>query len=145
MKKTPLIHLTVVALLLTAVLFGAEPSAKDAGHLGTWRLISTKYGDAKEFSDVSKDEPHIKIITPTHFIWVIYDPKTKLVSTSMGGSCRLQGSNYTETIEYFLPEGMKVYLGKEQVFTIKIEGDKLFQSGKLSDEMKIEEVWQRVK
>src|SRR5579862_6430563 len=71
MKKTPLIHITVVVLLLTAALFGAEPSAKDAGHLGTWRLISTKYGDAKEFSDVSKDEPHIKIITPTHFIWVI--------------------------------------------------------------------------
>ena len=63
----------------------------------------------------------------------------------MGGSCGLQGSNYTETIEYFLPEGMKVYLGKEQVFTIKIDGDKLFQSGKLSDGQKIEEVWQRVK
>ncbi len=145
MKKTPLIHIAVVVLLLTAVLSGAEPSAKEAGHLGTWRLISTKYGDAKDFSDVSKDEPHIKIITPTHFIWVIYDPKTKLVSNSMGGSCGVQGANYTETIEYFFPEGMKVYLGKEQVFTIKIEGDKLFQSGKLSDGQKIEEVWQRVK
>lgn len=144
MKKIPLIQITALALLLTVALFGAEPG-KNASHLGTWRLISTKYADAKEFSDVSKDEPHIKIITPTHFNWVIYDPKTGLVSSSMGGSCRLQGSNYTETIEYFFPEGMKAYLGKEQVFTIKIEGDKLFQSGKLSDEMKIEEVWQRVK
>jgi hypothetical protein len=40
---------------------------------------------------------------------------------------------------------MKVYLGKEQVFTIKLEEDRLFQSGKLSDGMKIEEVWQRVR
>jgi hypothetical protein len=40
---------------------------------------------------------------------------------------------------------MKAYLGKKQEFTIKIDGDKLTQSGKLSDGMKIEEVWQRVK
>jgi len=57
----------------------------------------------------------------------------------------LQGATYTETVEFFLPAGMKVYLGKEQVFTIRVEGDKLFQSGKLSDGMKIEEIWQRVK
>ena len=41
--------------------------------------------------------------------------------------------------------GMEPYLGKKQVFTIKIDGDKLFQSGQLSDGLKIEEIWQRVK
>ena len=146
MKKIPLMLTTVATVILTAVLFGAEKPVKDVpSHIGTWRLVSTKYGDAKEFSDVSKDEPHIKMITPTHFIWVIHDPKTKLVSASMGGSYRLEGASYTETVEFYLPEGMKTYLGKDQLFTIKIEGDRLFQSGKLSDGQKIEEVWQRVK
>lgn len=145
MRKTLLILGTVAALAFTAALPGAEKSSNDASsHLGTWRLVSTKYGDAKEFSDVSNSGPHIKMISSNHFIWVIYDSKTKLVASSMGGSCRLQGSNYTETVEFYLPKGMDVYLGKEQAFTIRVEGDRLFQSGKLSDGMNIEEIWQRV-
>ncbi len=43
----------------------------------------------------------------------------------------------------FVGEGMETYLGKKQEFTIRIDGDKLFQSGQLSDGLKIEEVWQR--
>jgi hypothetical protein len=146
MKKTLLILGTVVTLALTAALFAAEKPPKGTGsHLGTWQLVSAKYGDAKEFSDVSNEGPHIKMLTADRFIWVIYDSKTKLISLSMGGSYRLQGSNYTETVEFFLPQGMKIYLGKEQEFTISVEGDKLFQSGKLSDGQRIEEIWQRVK
>jgi hypothetical protein len=145
MRKTLLILGTAATLALTAALTGAEKQAKDVGsHLGTWRLVSAKYGDAKEFSDVSNQGPHIKMLTADRFIWVIYDSKTKLISLSMGGSYRLQGASYTETVEFFHPEGMKIYLGKEQLFTIRVEGDKLFQSGKLSDGQKIEEIWQRV-
>ncbi|HEV2207858.1 MAG TPA: hypothetical protein VG167_03735 [Verrucomicrobiae bacterium] len=145
MKKTLLTFGTVMALALTAALPGVEKPQKDAAsHLGTWQLVSTRYGDAKKFSDVSNQAPHIKMLTADHFIWVIYDSETKLISRSMGGSYRLQGGSYTETVEFFLPAGMKIYLGKEQVFAIRVEGDKLFQSGKLSDGMKIEEIWQRV-
>jgi hypothetical protein len=145
MRKTLLILGAAAALAFTAALPGADkPQMDAASHLGTWRLISAKYGDAKEFSDVSNQGPHIKMLTADRFIWVIYDSKTKLVAMSMGGSYSLQGSNYRETIEFYLPEGMKVYLGKEQVFTIRVEGDRLFQSGKLSDGQNIEEIWQRV-
>ena len=85
------------------------------------------------------------MLTATHFIWVNYDAKTKLVSSSMGGTYTLESGNYTETIEFGFPEGMGAYFGKKQVFTIKFDGDKMIQSGKLSDGLKIEEVWQRVK
>src|SRR5215471_19014789 len=130
MRKILLILGTAAALAFTAALPGEEKPQKDAAsHLGTWRLVSARYGDAKEFSDVSNQGPHIKMLTADRFIWVIYDSKTKLVARSMGGSYSLQGSNYKETVEFYLPEGMKVYLGKEQVFTIKVEGDRLFQSG----------------
>jgi hypothetical protein len=146
MKKTLLIVGAIVTLILTAALFGAEQSTRNAGsHLGTWQLVSTKYQDAKEFSDVPQNEVHIKMIDPTHFVWVIYDSKSKLVSASMGGSYRLDGASYTESVEFYLPKGMKIYLGSDQVFTVKIEGDRLIQSGKLSDGAKVEEVWQRVK
>ena len=51
---------------------------------------------------------------------------------------------YTETIDY-AGEGMTDYFGKKQSFTIRVEGDKLHQTGQLSDGTKVEEVWQRVK
>ncbi len=146
MKKAPILLSATATLLVTAVLFAAERPAKDMdSHLGTWQRVSGKYGDAKEFSDVPKDDRHIKIITPTHFIWVMYDAKTNLISASMGGSCHREGASYTETIEYYFPEPLKEYLNKKQEFTIKVEGDKLIQLGKLSDGQKLEEVWQRVK
>jgi hypothetical protein len=56
----------------------------------------------------------------------------------------LKDGAYTETIE-FAGEGLDAYLGKPQVFTIKIDGDKLSQSGKLSDGTEIREIWQRLK
>lgn len=84
------------------------------------------------------------MITATHFTWVDYDPKTGKVNSMAGGPYSLKEGAYTETVE-FVGQGMESYLGKEQAFTIKIDGDKLTQSGQLSDKMKIEEIWQRVK
>jgi hypothetical protein len=123
-----------------------SPPAKDPVNcLGTWELMSSKYGDATEYSNDRNEVRHLKMITPTHFTWVIYDNKTSQISASMGGTYSLQGGTYTEKVEFFFPEAMKAYLGKEQAFTIKIDGDKLFQTGSLSDGEKIDEIWQRVK
>src|SRR5262245_59335804 len=84
MKKTPLILSEIVTLMLTAVLIAGPQPTKDKGsHLGTWQLVSTKYGDEKEFSDAPKDEQKLKMRNETHFIWVAYDAKTKLISSSM--------------------------------------------------------------
>jgi len=144
MKRTWILSV-VVGLVFTLVVFAQQQPAKGAGsHLGTWELVSTKYGDAKDFSDYPKERRRLKMITATHFMWVDYDSNTKKTSGSAGGRYSLQDSVYTETIE-FIGEGMEAYLGKKQAFTIKIDGEKLTQSGQLSDGLKIEEVWRRVK
>jgi hypothetical protein len=145
MNRTTLLLTTTIALLWQIQPFAQLDGASATDHLGTWQLVSSKYGDAKGFSDVPKDERHVKIITATHFLWVSYDDKNRVITTSMGGSCSLHGGKYTEVVEFFLPKGMRTYLGKKQEFTVRVEGDKLYQSGKLSDGMQIEEVWQRVK
>ena len=145
MKKTALILSAVVTLAFTVALVAQQQPAKGGGsHLGTWQLVSIKYGEAKDFSDYPKERRRLKMITATHFTWVDYDTKTKKVSSWACGAYSLHDGDYTETIE-FVGEGMETYLGKKQTFTIKIEGDKLSQSGQLSDGLKIEEVWQRVK
>lgn len=134
-----------LALLFTYQPFAQEkvPDASDK-HLGTWKLVSTKYGDAKEFTKYRETSSRIKLITATHFTWVEVGAATKKVLASAGGTYKLSGNSYTETIN-FAGDGMETYLGKSQMFTIRVEGDKLFQSGELSDGLKIEENWERVK
>ena len=145
MKKTALILSAVVVLIFAVALVAQQQPAKGgSSHLGTWQLVSTKYGDAKEFSDYPKENRRLKMITASHFTWVDYDTKTKKISSSAGGPYSFRDGVYIETIE-FVGDGMETYLSKKQEFTIRIDGDKLFQSGKLSDGLKIEEVWERVK
>ena len=145
MKKTALILSAIAFLVSTVALVAQQQSAQSGGsHLGTWQLVSTKYGDAKDFSDYAGENRRLKLITATHFTWVDYDTKTKKISSSAGGPYSLRDSVYIETIE-FVGDDMETYLGKKQEFTIRIDGDKLYQSGKLSDGLKIEEVWQRAK
>lgn len=134
----------VGALCLVALAADKPAESGKAGLLGTWEMVSTKYGDAQDFTPPGEDLKALKFITPTHFVWTHFDPKTKKISNSMGGTYTYEGDTYTETPQ-FAYEGMETYLGKPQKFTVKIEGDKLTQSGALSDGMKIQEIWKRVK
>jgi hypothetical protein len=72
------------------------------------------------------------------------DPKTRKISNSIGGTYKHKGDSYTETIEFAF-EGMEAYLGKEQKFTAKVDGDKWTHSGVLSEGQKLEEIWKRVR
>jgi hypothetical protein len=121
-----------------------KPLAGLLPHLGTWRLVSFKYGAAGEWSEVPQGQKRLKLITDTHFTWVGYEVASGKVLSMAGGEYTLAGEAYTETIDY-AGEGMTDYLGKKQTFTMRVEADKLHQSGQLSDGTKLEEEWQRVK
>lgn len=121
-----------------------KPLAGPITLAGTWQLVSFKYGDATKWSDAPDTERRIKHITGTHFTWVAYDVASGKVQSMAGGTYTLSEGAYTESIEY-AGEGMTDYFGKKQSFSIRVEGDKLHQSGQLSDGTKVEEVWRRVK
>ena len=142
MKQPTLILITAVTLALSVALF-AQQKSKEAGPVGTWHLVSEK-SNGRSFV-LPDGERHVKIITPTHFMWVAYDDSKKVISSSMDGSCSFTDGKYTEIIEFCYPESMKDYVGKKQEFTVRVEGEKLYQSGKLSDGLQIEEVWERAK
>jgi hypothetical protein len=113
-------------------------------HEGTWQLVSFRYGEATIWSNVPEGQRRIKLINQTHFSWVQYEVSSGKAQTMAGGTYTLKQGAYTEAIEY-AGEGMTEYLGKSQLFTLRVEGDRLHQSGRLSDGTQIEEVWQRVK
>ena len=142
------IILAIVVTLVLAVSSCQEvqrsPRTESGSLLGTWELASYKYGNQTEFTDYPEQRRRIKMVSGTHFIWVEFPIDTKEIEDGAGGSYTLEGNAYTESIDFAMP-GMTSYLGKKQVFSVRVEDDTYHQSGTLSDGLKIEEVWHRVK
>lgn len=101
-----------------------------------------------------------------HWIW-IYQDKAKTASAlakkgttdplkaftdafgAGAGSYTLKGNTYTETVEQFVDPG---YIGLSIPFTVKVEGNRLYQSGKFpvyengkkTREVLLEEAYERI-
>src|SRR5438105_12936851 len=131
----------VAVALLAAPVRTAEPAAAakaDNKLVGTWKVISAKYGgqEAKRPDGYT----HRKAVTPTQFMWAIHDGEGK-VAAVLGGSYTLKGDEYIETPEYGMGDVLEQLKGKPQKFTWKVEGNKWYHTGKLSSGLTIEEVW----
>jgi hypothetical protein len=61
-----------------------------------------------------------------------------------GGTYTLTGNSYTEHVDFMNVKEADKFVGKDQPFTIKLEGDTLSLSGTLSNGEKISEIWKRV-
>jgi hypothetical protein len=109
--------------------------------VGTWKMVKGKYG-GKE-ATIPEGRTEFKHVTPVHFILVAFD-KDGTVIASIGGPYTLKGERYEETPEYGLSEVFTNIKGKPQSFTWKVEGNKWYHNGTLSDGLTIEEVWERV-
>jgi hypothetical protein len=121
-----------------------EPAAKP-GIIGTWRLVSYNYGGQGDLMPAPAETVALKHITPGHFEWVRYDAKTHKVTGTAGGRYTLSGNTYKETIEYGLGDDYDVIKDQEHSFTVRVEGDRLHQTGKLASGLSIDEIWERLK
>jgi hypothetical protein len=109
--------------------------------VGTWKLISGKYGGQEvKFPEGST---MVKHVTPTQFMWATYDKDGK-VTRAAGGGYALMGEAYEETPEYGIGNDFDLIKGMAQSFKWKIDGNKWHHTGKLSNGLTIEEVWERV-
>jgi len=147
--------LAVVPLLWLANVAGAQGSCKLEG---VWQLVSGK-ADGKAYPASSRS---MKIITKGHFAVLGEEARgvteLKGAADSLqafrtmgagGGTYKLQGTTYTETLDYFADPA---YTGRSVSFTCRTEGDRFFQTGsfpvfqdgrKVRD-VKLEEVWRRI-
>ncbi len=112
--------------------------------VGTWKQVKAKFG-GKE-SKIPEGTTQLKHVTSTHFMFVDYD-KDGMVIDALGGPYTLKGEKYIETPEYgggTIGEVFKILKGKPQSFECKVEGNKWYHNGTLSNVLTIEEVWKRV-
>jgi hypothetical protein len=155
---------TLLSLVLVASLIAVPAVAQQKPKIeGVWRMISGKEDGKERLTPSTAD---VKYITAKHWIF-IYQDKAKttaaLAKKSQGdplkayqdsfgagaGTYKLVGNTYTETIEQFVwPE----YIGLSLDYTIRVEGNRLYQSGKFPyfengkkvKEVLLEEVYERL-
>jgi len=136
---------TKIALYLFLVIFGItklNAQSTSSEILGTWKLVSFKYGEG-ETKNADDGIVRLKLITQDHFAFIHYLGKNNIVLESAGGTYTVNGEDYTENIE-FGAFTMKCFFDKKQLYKIKIENGRLYLSGVMSDNQKIEEVWEEI-
>jgi hypothetical protein len=92
----------------------------------------------------SLKEHGIKIISGGHFIFVAYEAEKGRPLYTGGGTYILNGSSYTEHMGFASDEISAGLIGKDQPFTVKVDGDTFIQTGTLSNGKALTETWKRV-
>jgi len=119
-----------------------DPAASPQEKLiGTWRLVSARYGGEDHKSP--EGTTTLKHVTSSQFMWASYGADGT-VTRAAGGTYTLKADTYEETPEYGLSGDFDLIRGKAQTFKCMIDGDKWHHDGKLSNGLTIEEVWERV-
>lgn len=131
------------------------PNAYTPDVMGSWRLITYREADrptAMEYPDFIK---YIKLITPTHFIWVQYNGEGDEVFAAGSGTYALSADKYTETIQMMYPPGSGT-VGSNIDFTYSLDSGKWNHMGYVNrininaegnprEDLLIDEVWVRIK
>ena len=103
---------------------------------GTWELVSGQ--------PLPKGARDIKIISGGHFIFVAYDTEKGKPLYTGGGTYIQNGSSWTEHVDFASDEISAGLVGKDQPFTVKMDGDVFTQTGTLSNGKDLSETWKRV-
>jgi hypothetical protein len=129
MVRRPLVavFLAVLTVPLVAVSLadGDSPAKPDLVKelIGTWVTV----GDAENIIPAPEKGGSLKSFTGRHWNVSLVDPETGIVAQNHGGTYKLDGDTYVETVEYVSPS-QKSLLGKTFTFKLKIDGDRLTQT-----------------
>ncbi len=121
----------------------------DSTLVGTWELVSyheREGGPDMNYPDFVK---YMKLVTPSHFIWIQYNEEGDYISGTGTGSYEYDGNKYIENVTMLHPSG-NVLTGARVTFggTVNTNRWTLFaenttKGGKEIDSVYIDEVWTR--
>ena len=135
MKKIMLVFSIALAAMSFAFSQTDGRHAKKSPLDGAWELVPGQ--------QLPKSARDVKIISGGHFIFVAYDAETGKPLYTGGGTYILKGSSYIEHIDFASDEIPAGLVGKDQPFTVKVDGDTFTQTGTLSNGKSLSEVWKR--
>jgi hypothetical protein len=103
---------------------------------GTWELIS-----GQPLPEGARD---IKILSGGHFMFAAYDTETGKPLYAAGGTYKLEGSAYREHVDFASEKIAAGLVGRDQAFTVAVDGDTFTQTGILSNGKPVTETWRRI-
>lgn len=143
MKTKAVLILTLFTLAISGIACKGQVSPEEMNITGVWRLVRNNPARDSAMKEFPAEFTEIKQITDGHFSWMLMSDAEGTVFNGAGGTYRLDGDTYTETIDYGLP-GMVRFIGKQAVYQIGVERDTMRISGVLDDQIEVREVWVRV-
>jgi hypothetical protein len=105
--------------------------------LATWESVSRS-------PEAPKAMRKVKHVTPTHWIWVIYDRDNKMVLAAAGGPWSIKGGKYEEICE-FTTDNFPQARGKSFAYDFKVDGDQWTIKRGPEFEIRNDETWERLK
>jgi hypothetical protein len=103
---------------------------------GTWELVSGQ--------PLPRGVKDIKILSGRHFIFVAYDTAQGRPLYTGGGTFTLNGTAYSEHLDFASDEIAEGLVGKGQNFTVDVGKDSFTQCGTLSNGKELLEFWKRI-
>jgi len=137
MKKVLFVFAIAFAAAFPAWSQTNESQAEKNRLNGAWELLSGQ--------PLPKGTRDIKIISGGHFIFVAYDTQNGKPLYTGGGTFVLNGTSYTEHVDFMSDQISAGMIGKDQTFTVKVDGEYFTQTGVLSSGKSLSEVWKRLK
>jgi hypothetical protein len=120
-----------------------DPEVLRKNLIGTWRIVSASF-DGKA-SELHRTSITLKLVTPTHMIWIGYQPEDRRIFRSAGGSWKVLDGRYVETMRYGLDATFREgSFGKSFGFDCRFEGKRWIQSGTMPGGVFLEEIWERL-
>lgn len=140
-RRACLVLAAVLAVPVGLCLADGEGSAGQNGLARSLIGIGVLAGTPGDMREPPARGGQYQSFTGRHWNLSAIDPETGIVVTNHGGTYRIDGDTYAETVEYASPNE-RSFLGKTFTFRLKIEGDRLTQ---LDAGGPFTQVWQRRK
>lgn len=105
-----------------------QKTNKDLSLVKTWKMLSYRdnlNGQYVEYPDFTN---FIKLITPTHFVWVKYDTQGDEIYAAGAGTYTFDNKLYSESISMISPENTG-QIGKRIDFEFELNDNKWFHFG----------------
>jgi hypothetical protein len=119
----------MIAIGITLTAIANKPTENVAAPtiVGSWKAVKTQYGKEPMKTRGEDDFTVIKTFTGTRWTGAFFNQKTREFDGAGGGTYKLKGERYEETIEYFSWD--KEAVGQTVIFTLKMENGMLHQYG----------------
>jgi hypothetical protein len=112
--------------------------------IGTWDLISYREEENGELIEYPEFIAYMKLITPTHFLWIKYDNEGDQIYEAGAGPYVYDGKQYIETLQVTYPKGSSIN-GQKIVFEPDVNTNKWIHKKVMnldnSEVLFIDEVW----